>query len=272
MDVKGPEMVFNGWKIVFVKGPIMNSDEMETFEAEFDMPSLPEMLHGTSIASFHHIATGKSVAFSAKDALKEWRKTCFDRRAPQVVHSEAWRKERAESLQDIPIKVCLGGGSCFPSHSHHQNQKKKEYDWTFASDYWGTLGGGAALSDTTQTIPYDKLKIQEPILFFDSQVLFEDELGDNGTCIETVKLRVMPSGFFCLHRLFTRVDEVVCTIRDTRIYHAFHSASVLHEYQVRSNPWAEIKKRVPDPSKYADDAFMWDLLTQRSLVTKAIAL
>lgn len=100
--------VFNGWKIVFVKGPILNSEEMDAFEKEFDMPSLPEMLHGTSIASFQHIDTGKYIAFNAKDALKKWRETCMERRAPQVVHSEAWQKERADTLTDIPVKVWIG--------------------------------------------------------------------------------------------------------------------------------------------------------------------
>lgn len=134
------------------------------------------------------------------------------------------------------------------------------------------MGGGATLSDTSLSIPYDKLKIHEPILFFDQQVLFEDELADNGDCIQSVKVRVMPSGFFCLHRLFLRVDDVVCTIRDTRIYHAFGSPHVLHEFQMRSNPVSELRKHVPDASKFADDAFMWDLLTQRSLVNKALIL
>lgn len=148
----------------------------------------------------------------------------------------------------------------------------KEYDWTFASDYSGTLGGGASLTETPLSIPYEKLKIQEPILLFEQQVLFQDELADNGDCIESVKVRVMPSGFFCLHRMFLRVDDVVCTIRDTRIYHAFGSPHVLHEFQVRSNAVSELRKRVPDASKFADDAFMWDILTQRSLVTTAIVL
>ncbi len=94
----------------------------------------------------------------------------------------------------------------------------KQYDWTFASDYSGTLAGGATLTDTPLVIPYDKLKIQEPILFFDQMVLFQDELADNGDCIQSVKVRVMPSGFFCLHRMFLRVDDVICTIRDTRLY------------------------------------------------------
>jgi type 2A phosphatase activator TIP41 len=113
--------------------------------------------------------------------------------------------------------------------------------------------------------------VQEPIRFFDQMVLFQDELSDNGDCIESVKVRAMPSGFFCLHRMFLRVDDVVCTIRDTRLYHAFGSPVLLHEWQVRSNPLSDLKK-ITDPSKFADDNFMWEQLTPRTLVTKSINL
>lgn len=126
---------------------------------------------------------------------------------------------------------------------------------------------------------------------FDSMVLFQDELHDNGDCIETVKFRVMQSGFFCLHRLFLRgmfvvvvlsssscfssVDNVVSTIHDTRVYHEFGSDVVLHEFQVRSSTYQELEKegKIPsDLSKLADDNYMYENCKQRELVTKVIKM
>lgn len=129
----------------------------------------------------------------------------------RVCFSKEWKEERAEVLADLPVV---------------------EYDWTFFSEYSGTLAEGWSLEECALAIPYDKLKIQEPIRLYDHMVLFQDELHDNGDCIQTVKFRVMDSGFFCLHREFLRVDNVVATINDTRIYHAFGTDFVLHEFQV----------------------------------------
>jgi hypothetical protein len=74
----------DGWQIEFKKGPILNSAEMEAFEKEFDMPALPEMFFGSSFAKFTHKASGRAIEFNSRDALHEWRKTCMERRVPQV--------------------------------------------------------------------------------------------------------------------------------------------------------------------------------------------
>ncbi len=81
-------------KIYFVKGPMLSTAEAEAFTAAYEMPCLPEMVHGSSLARFTHKPTGKSICFNAFDALKEWRRTCYERQPPQVVHSAAWKKER----------------------------------------------------------------------------------------------------------------------------------------------------------------------------------
>ncbi len=74
----------DGWHVEFQKGAILNSVEMEAFEKQYDMPALPEMLFGSSCARFTHRASGRSIEFNARDALCEWRKTCMERRVPQV--------------------------------------------------------------------------------------------------------------------------------------------------------------------------------------------
>ena len=212
------------------------------------------MVHGASFVKFSHQASGFSICFNALDALKEWRRVCYDRKAPKVCYSKEWSKDRAEHLAEIPVV---------------------EYDWTFHSRYSGTLSDGWQAEESKHKIPYERLKEQEQIVMWDGMVLFQDELHDNGDCLETVKYRVMNSGFFCLHRLFLRVDGVVATIHDTRVYHAFGSDVVLQEWQVRSNTYEEMreKDKIPtDLSKLADDNYMYEKLDKKELVTRQINL
>lgn len=56
--------------------------------------------------------------------------------------------------------------------------------------------------------------------------------------------------------------------RSARCQRAAHTCAAA---AVRSNAVSELR-RVTDPSQYADENFMWEQLTQRSLVTKAILL
>ena len=248
---KGGVFEQGGWRIEVVKGPIMTTAEMEAFEKAHDMPSLPEMIHGSSVVAF---SRGRQrVSFSAKDALVEWRRTCLGKAGPKVANAGAWREERGAVLADIPVA---------------------EYDWTFHSGYAGTVEGGV-LEESERGIPYEKLQVREEILFWDQLVLMEDELADNGVCIETVKLRVMKSGFFCLHRLLLRVDDVVATIHDTRLYHEFGSDRLFHEFSVRSSTYEQLRKAgtLPsDPSLFSDDNFLYGILDKVSLETKILRI
>ncbi len=131
------------------------------------------------------------------------------------------------------------------------------------------------LEPSEQGIPYEQLKKKEDLLLWESLVLMEDELGDNGTCIESVKLRVMPSGFFILHRMLLRVDDVMAAVHDTRIYHAFETNVVYHEYSERSSTYEELKKagKLPaDISQMADENFLFENLEKKKLVNKVIRL
>ena len=64
-------------------------------------------------------------------------------------------------------------------------------------------------------------------------VLYEDELDDNGCTKLSVKLRVMPSGFFVLLRFYLRVDKTLIRVYDTRIYHEVVNNYILREYSER---------------------------------------
>merc|ERR1712198_556971 len=77
----------------------------------------------------------------------------------------------------------------------------KPFDWTFTSEYKGTMCGdefSSLIEQTDERIDLEKLKVKEKILFYDDVCLYEDELGDNGTSMLSVKIRCMPTSFFLL--------------------------------------------------------------------------
>ncbi len=94
------------------------------------------------------------------------------------------------------------------SHHSRSSEARKvgpDYDWTFTTEYKGTIsapvaeGADAAaaaglLVETEEKIDLDRLRVPEPMLFFDEVVLFEDELADNGDSFLSVKVvRLQPA-------------------------------------------------------------------------------
>jgi type 2A phosphatase activator TIP41 len=105
----------------------------------------------------------------------------------------------------------------------------KPFDWSYTTDYKGTVTGRAFASNN-EPIPIALLKRPDPILFFEEVVLYESELDDNGISIFSVKVRVMPERMLLLCRLFMRLDNVIVRIRDTRVYVDFKAGKVTREY------------------------------------------
>ena len=74
------------------------------------------------------------------------------------------------------------------------NKIAKRYDWTYTpTNYKGSLikendSSGLCVEPTEQKIDYEKLKIQEKILFYDEIILYEDELDDNGVSKLSLKI------------------------------------------------------------------------------------
>jgi hypothetical protein len=69
-----------------------------------------------------------------------------------------------------------------------QMDELKPFDWTFTTDYSGTLTGDFTVTPTDTRIDLDKLRQREKILFYHDLLLFEDELHDNGTAVCSVKI------------------------------------------------------------------------------------
>jgi len=246
------------WKISSKKQRMLDTLEMEQLHHSLSAPALPEMVFGGSRVEFKHLPSGFTLHFTAQDAL-----ACWDPSSPsvKVAASSAWAKTRSAHAKDVA----------------------RQFDWTYSTDYKGTVVPGqtpegsriGSPSQTTDTIDLDKLRIPEPILFFDEIVLFEDELADNGTALYSVKLRVMPTGFYCLARFFLRVDDVLIRGRETRIYHAFNTKYILREHSLRESTYLEIDragKTPKDPSSFASPDIMVPLLELRSAETDKMAL
>jgi type 2A phosphatase activator TIP41 len=97
------------------------------------------------------------------------------------------------------------------------------------------------VESTNEQLDLEKLKRQEPILFYDEFNLYEDELADNGMSTLSLKVRCMPSGFFILLRFFMRVDGVLVRCFDTRYHHEVGKSYILREYLERESPIASLK-------------------------------
>lgn len=119
----------------------------------------------------------------------------------------------------------------------------KPFDWSYSTDYKGTLSPSARpFETTTKPIPIELLKRPDPILFFDEVVLYEDELADNGIAILSCKIRVMPGRLLLLSRFFMRLDHVLIRLRDTRIYVDFETREVIREYQSKECEYEKVRQ------------------------------
>lgn len=220
---------FGPWKITAAKTHIMKSKDIERLAEEMHMPALPEMLFGDNVLRIEH-SDGFGIEFNAIDALK-----------------------RVNNLQDSVKVACAQEWQESRADSEHSKEVVKRYDWTYTTDYRGTLLGEEVqiiTSPTTERIDLEKLKAREQIVFFEDVLLFEDELHDHGVSMISVKIRVMPTSFFLLLRFFLRVDGVLIRIHDTRLYHEAGKDFMLREFSARESKISELK-HVP-PALYTD--------------------
>lgn len=80
--------------------------------------------------------------------------------------------------------------SCLKISSMNHTDVKdvvKPYDWTYSTDYRGTTTAEFEQSDKSM-IDLELLRRPDPILFYDENILYEDELADNGTAMLSIRL------------------------------------------------------------------------------------
>ncbi|XP_002740803.1 TIP41-like protein [Saccoglossus kowalevskii] len=180
------------------------------FQKELALPQLPEMVFAENLLRILH-SDGFGIEFNTLDALK----LVDDKHdLMKVAVAERWREARQDS--------------------EFINEVIKPFDWTYTTNYKGTLLGEDEKQlktiPTDERIDMEKLKIREKIFYFEEVILFEDELADNGVAFLNIKIRVMQSSFFLLMRFFLRVDDVIIRINDNRLYHENDWNYMLREY------------------------------------------
>lgn len=129
---------------------------------------------------------------------------------------------------------------------HHEEIKEvvKPFDWSYSTDYKGTVSGTPSFEASDKPIPLELLKRPDPIRFFDELVLYEGELDDNGITILSCKIRVMPERLLLLTRFFMRLDGVLFRIRDTRVFVEFKTGEVIREYIAREEKYETVRHKL----------------------------
>ncbi|KAF3915420.1 hypothetical protein AA313_de0209192 [Arthrobotrys entomopaga] len=255
----GKSITVGTFKITTRKLPILNAQEIDTMTEKLGIAP-PEMIFGNNIVSIEKVTTtGEStwgIEFNALDALDLVDKTGND--MLKVAYSAAWQKQRERMHEGIKEVV-------------------KPFDWTYSTNYKGSVTGTKQFEPTEDHIPLDKLRRQDPILFFDDVMLYEDELADNGMSILSVKIRVMPARLLLLARFYMRLDDVVFRIRDTRVFVEFADGVVLREYQEREDSYESAEMKIPPyrddkPAIMRDPNQMAEYLPLKSSVTEKLVL
>ncbi|XP_020578524.1 TIP41-like protein [Phalaenopsis equestris] len=218
----------NGWQIESCKRSILGSLARREWEEKLGTSHLPEMVFGESSLNLLHLESGCRLHFNAFDALKGWKQESLP---PVEVPAAAKWKFRSKPVQQIIL----------------------DYDYTFTTPYCGSEAielnceqlnfkdgcQSPHWEDCDQRINLAALVSNEPILFYDEVILYEDELADNGISLLTVKVRVMPSGWFLLLRYWLRVDRVLMRLRDTRVYCSFSGDKDALPVLLRESCWKE---------------------------------
>lgn len=247
LPVNSEEQYFHPWNVKYEQSHILhskcpkeggcNSNDEDAhlcafciYSQKVTLPQLPDMVFPKNTLILRHV-NGCELNFNPLDAL------LLVSNGPmnlEIACADAWK----ESRQD----------------SGYLGRMVKSFDWTFTTEYKGTLIGNWKVETTNDRIDMDKLKIKKAILFYHDLTLFEDELHDNGCAVCSVKIRVMPNEFFILLRYFLRIDGVLIRLNDTRIYHDFETNYMLREFTSRQGIIRELKvppQMLTDPSAIA---------------------
>ena len=158
----------------------------------------------------------------------------------QVAVADAWKKDRdTDGVKEVV----------------------KPFDWSYSTDYKGTTRAGSSGSDWQATDPSkhsirtDLLSRPDPILFFDSVDLYEDELADNGIGLLSIKIRVMPERLLLLSRFFLRLDGVIVRIRDTRVYIEHASNQIIRQYTAKEESYETLQEKLRGMRENVPEAF-----------------
>mmetsp|Transcript_37299 Transcript_37299/g.87012 ORF Transcript_37299/g.87012 Transcript_37299/m.87012 type:complete len:225 (-) Transcript_37299:343-1017(-) len=151
-----------------------------------------------------------------------------------------------------------------PNASSVRASSELQFDWSYSTTFAGTVSvDGQHLSPSAwEKRSHSSLDLgylsdtSVPILFYDSVILYEDDLHDVGDVRLSVRLRVMPGCFFVLQRLVLRIDQVMIRIRDVRYFHKFGTDEVHRDICWREVEWKNLESlNLPtEVGAWADEA------------------
>ncbi|OQR94188.1 hypothetical protein ACHHYP_01635 [Achlya hypogyna] len=205
------------WTFVAKKSHITPLHALDSLGSAINMTP-PEMVFGHNQLLVTHTPSGFTLSFRAMDALAH----CHfkDGVADQLKVAVA-KDKTGDEVKELEIS----------------------YDWTYTTDYKGNVGradgqgavalDGVRVEATTDRIDFEKLKVREPLLWTNELNLYEDELHDHGISVMSIRVRVMPSGFYVLARYWMRLDHVLVRLNETRIHHLFGEDHMIREYTAK---------------------------------------
>lgn len=210
---------FGLWSISADKSRILGSDgpDRHSFESQLQLPHVPDMIFAQNSLRLVN-GSGSGIEFTALDALKSV-DTQHD--TVQVANAKQWKEARA---------------GC-----EYIDKVVHPFDWTFTTDYAGTLLGDVKVQHSQERIDIERLKVRDKILFYADVELYEDELHDCGCSMLSVKIRVMPTYFFVLMRFYMRVDNVIVRVNDTRLFHEVGTDYILREFTSKESAISDLK-------------------------------
>ncbi len=179
---------------------------------------------------------------------------------------------RVEKRSPDGVKIVYGKDEYW-QEKQKSVKRELDYDWTYASRHSGTVNYNSDFSETTLAIDYEQLKREEgrDVIFYDENVLYEDEMGDNGTSVFSVKTRLMNYGILALIRCFIRVDNVIYKSIETRYYIDFDAGRILKECRVKEDAFDDVFNRV-GRQLYRDNNHVAERLTCKSIKTFELKL
>jgi hypothetical protein len=212
------------------------------------------------------------LSWDAMDCLKDWSKCHQAIPMPVVEEQEQEEEEEANTSRNATAtttasssSVAFRGVSVLQSSDANlwkRNSKDSpsvvgttefHYDWTYSTPFFGKFygtrmrrgSGRGWIPSAKSAMPMQLLTDQSvPILYFDSVILMEDDLHDNGLVQYSIKVRVMPTCAYVLSRLFVRVDQVLIRVRECRLLVDFGAQRLYRDVSWRECAWEDLESHV----------------------------
>ena len=273
---------------------------------------LPEMVFPSAHVVLERRQHGDFfISFDAMDAFKEWSQAHQAIPLPNDDYDDDDDNDDTNKGDQDSSSVSYRGVSVLKSsdaslwkqkqqsqspHESSSSSKKKQdtinigsttfhYDWTYSTPFCGNVYGTQKrpwIPLEQSGMPMQLLTDQSvPILYFDSVILYEDDLHDNGQVEYTVKVRVMPTCAYILCKLFLRIDHVLLRVRECRLLVEFSTQTIfrditwrecawkdlpLHHLPTEVRAWTTISTVVPDGEQHAETPAFLHLLSKLPLV------